>query len=223
MGREIYVPRRTEENERREIKKIDLQLKRKERHSHIGSGYFRDFGDEISQRTAQDKTNRNETLREKETNRDAESNTSNNSKEAVATHEPGVCRAIPVKEYRDGPIEERAVHYVRKKPRRRREGKTKQTARASAEVDFLLDLETVTNETAADPYIIELNCCIGGNNTSQIPDDYKTVAKKLTHRWSIIMVDDRIIIPKTLRYATLNALHLGHPGINKMCCNATIF
>ena len=28
LGREIYLPRRPEENERREIKRIDLQLKR---------------------------------------------------------------------------------------------------------------------------------------------------------------------------------------------------
>ena len=34
LGREIYVPRRPEENERQEIKRIDLRLKRKERFSH---------------------------------------------------------------------------------------------------------------------------------------------------------------------------------------------
>ena len=37
------------------------------------------------------------------------------------------------------------------------------------------------------------------------------------------MVDDRIIIPRSLRYAALNALHFGHPGINKMCNDAVIF
>ena len=37
------------------------------------------------------------------------------------------------------------------------------------------------------------------------------------------MADDRIIVPKTLRYAALNALHFGHPGINKMCSDAAIF
>ena len=40
---------------------------------------------------------------------------------------------------------------------------------------------------------------IEDNNTQAIPDDYKQVAKKLTHRWGITMVDDRIIIPKSLR------------------------
>ena len=37
------------------------------------------------------------------------------------------------------------------------------------------------------------------------------------------MVDNRIIVPKSLRYAALNALHFRHPGINKMCSDATIF
>ena len=37
------------------------------------------------------------------------------------------------------------------------------------------------------------------------------------------MVDDRIVIPKSLRYAALNALHFGYSGINKMCNDAAIF
>ena len=71
--------------------------------------------------------------------------------------------------------------------------------------------------------MIELNCCLEDNNNNQITHGYRTVAKKLTHRWGIILVDDRIIIPKTLCYAALNALHFGHPGINKMCNDAAIF
>ena len=51
--------------------------------------------------------------RENEINRDTESTASNNSDEAVATHEPGTYPAVPVQQYRDGPIEEIAVHYVR--------------------------------------------------------------------------------------------------------------
>ena len=87
----------------------------------------------------------------------------------------------------------------------------------------MLDLETLNKERAADPELIEVNCCLEENNSHQIPHEYKTVAKKLTPRWGIVMVDDRIIIPKTLRYAALNALHFGHPGINKMCSDAAIF
>ena len=38
VGREIYLPRRPDENKRREIKRIDLQLQRKERDTNIGGG-----------------------------------------------------------------------------------------------------------------------------------------------------------------------------------------
>ena len=87
----------------------------------------------------------------------------------------------------------------------------------------MLDLETLIKEMAADPDLIELNCCIENNNLEQIPQNYKTVAKKLTHRWGIIMVDDGIVIPKSLLYAALKVLHFGHPGIKKMCNDAAIF
>ena len=93
----------------------------------------------------------------------------------------------------------------------------------SAELDSMLDLETLIKETAADPDLIELNFCIEDNNMEKIPHNYKTVAKKLTHCWGIIMVDDRIVIPKSLRYSALNALYFGHPGINKMCNDSAIF
>ena len=88
LGREIYVPRGPED-ERRKIMRIDLQRKRKEKESRIVDGYFRKSGDEIPRRPTleHDQTNMNETLRENETIRDAESTISNSSEEAVATHE----------------------------------------------------------------------------------------------------------------------------------------
>ena len=73
-----------------------------------------------------------------------------------------------------------------------------------------LGLKPLFKETPADSDLFELNCCVEDNNTSQTPNDYKTVAKKLNYRWGIIMADQRIIVPKTLHYAALNALHFGH-------------
>ena len=111
LGREIYLPRRPGENERREIKRIDLQLKRKDRDTQIGEGYFQGFGDEIPQRQLQEQQQQPANILEN--NKDTESTTSNNSEDAVATHEPGAYPAIPVQEYRDGPMKEIACHYVR--------------------------------------------------------------------------------------------------------------
>ena len=46
LGRGIYIPRRPEEDERREIKRIDIQLRQKIREQHIGGGYFQNLGDD---------------------------------------------------------------------------------------------------------------------------------------------------------------------------------
>ena len=188
--------RRPEENERREFKLIDLQLKRKERDSRIGGGYFRDFGNEIPQRATQDQTNREKTNRENEIHRDAECTISSNAVEAVVTHEPGAYPAIPVQEYRDDPIEEIAVHCLRinRVVEDKAKCNTQQEDVRSADLNFMLDLETLIEKTSANSDLIELNCCIKDNNTNQIPNNYKSVVKKLTHRWGIIMVDDRIMI-----------------------------
>ena len=80
----------------------------------------------------------------------------------------------------------------------------------------MLDLETLIKETAADPDLIELQCCVEDDNLNQAPEAYKLIIKTLIHRWGITMIDDRIIVPKSLRHAALIALHFGQPGI-KMC------
>ena len=131
-----------------------------------------------------------------------------------------------MQEYRDGPIEEIAVHYVRvnkiietKAPRNRQE----EDNIRSAELDFMLDLETLIKETAGDPDLVDVQCCIEDNNIQAIAEDYKQVARKLTHRRGITMVNDQIIISKSLRYAALITLHLGHPEMNKMYNDVVIF
>ena len=70
----------------------------------------------------------------------------------------------------------------------------------------MFGLGTLIKETASDPNLIELNCCLEDSKTNQLPNDYKTVVEKFTHRWDcgIIMADYRIIMPKTLRYTAVN-------------------
>ena len=139
LGREIYVPRRPEEDERREIKRIDIQLKRKQEQSQIGSGYFRNIGDETLQRSENTEQGSNNIE-----NRDTESTTSSNTEEAVTTHEPGAYPAIPVLEYRDGPIEDIAVHYVRINrvvEQKAARNKQQEDNTRAAELDFMLDLK----------------------------------------------------------------------------------
>ena len=94
----------------------------------------------------------------------------------------------------------------------------------SAELDFVLDLKTLIKENAADTDLIEFQRCLENTKLQQPPEDYKQVVKRLTHRWGIKMVDDRIIIiSKSLLYTALNALHFGHTEIKKMYSDATMF
>ena len=103
-----------------------------------------------------------------------------------------------------------AVHYVqmnREVEQNATRNKQQEDNIRAAELDFLLDLETIIKETAADPDLLELNCCLEDNNSNQLPPStkYRAVAKKLTHRWGIIMVGFRIIIPTyaIIRHYTL--------------------
>ena len=77
-----------------------------------------------------------------EINRETESTTSSTPEEPVTTQEPGAYPAIPVQEFRDGPIEEIAVRYVRidgvKENKTVRNKKQEDNIRA-AELDFMLD------------------------------------------------------------------------------------
>ena len=103
-------------------------------------------------------------------NRDAGSTALTNTDEAIASHKPGAYPAKTEQNYRYGPIDKIAVHYVRLN--RMVERKTKRNKQhednvRSTELDFMLDLQILFKETAIDPDLIELNCCIEENNTSQ--------------------------------------------------------
>ena len=165
LEREILLQRRPDDVDRKEIKRIDICLRRKEKNrvTHIGGGYFKDFGDEIPQTPGISTENNPEAISIQKSAPDTDSTISSTPKEPIVTEEPGTYPAIPVQEYRDGPIEEIAVHYVRinkvietKAPRNR----LQEDNIRSAELDFMLDLETLIKETAPDPDLIEIQCCI---------------------------------------------------------------
>ena len=81
-----------------------------------------------------------------DTNKETESTVSSTPEEPVTTQEPGAYPAIPVQEFRDGPIGEIAVRYVRINSvienKAIRKKKQEDNVRA-AELDFMLDLETL--------------------------------------------------------------------------------
>ena len=90
----------------------------------------------------------------------------------------------------------------------------------SDHLNFMLDLENLNKETAAVPDLIEVQCCLEDNYTLAIPEDYTHVAKTNPTLWKN-KNDNRIIVPKSLRYAALKVIHFCHTRINKTCSDPT--
>ena len=92
-----------------------------------------------------------------------------------------------------------------------------------AEFEFMLDLKTLTSETAIDPELTRVRNSMPREDRETIPDGYRTVLDKLSIRWGLIFVDDQIVIPIDLRRRLLDIRHFGHSGITKMTTEAKIF
>ena len=78
-----------------------------------GGGYSKDFSDEISPALGTSTETNPDTIKMQKITHDTESTVSSAPEEPTTTQELGSYPAIPVQGYRDGPIEEIAVRYVR--------------------------------------------------------------------------------------------------------------
>ena len=114
LDREILLPRRPNDGDREEMKRIDIRLRRKEecRNTHLGGRYFKDFGDKIPPAAGSTTETNPDTISIQKATYDTESTVSSSPEEPTTTKESGSYPAISVQDYRDGPIEEIAVRYV---------------------------------------------------------------------------------------------------------------
>ena len=87
LERQFLVPRRPDEEERKEVKRIDIRLKRKEEHqiTLIGGGFFKNVGDQTPPQQQEPGTTAETPM---ETNRETESMTSSKPEEPVTTQDP---------------------------------------------------------------------------------------------------------------------------------------
>ena len=92
-----------------------------------------------------------------------------------------------------------------------------------AEIEFMADLKTLVKETARDRDLIATTMGLEKRDNDMIPDDYFRFVSKLSARFGILFMDDKVIVPKTMREWVLNAPHFGHPGLTKMVNDSRIF
>ena len=91
------------------------------------------------------------------------------------------------------------------------------------ERNFSTDLQLLMNETTNDPTLLKTLVCIKRQQHEQIPDEYIPHKKRLSTRFGLVFIEDKIIVPKNLRTTIISLLHKGHPAIYKMTTAARHF
>ena len=71
-------------------------------------------------------------------------------------------------------------------------------------------------ETTNDPNLLKTLVCLERQQHGMIPDEYQTHRRKLSSRFGLVFMADRIIVSKNFRTTVISLLHKGHPAINKM-------
>ena len=91
------------------------------------------------------------------------------------------------------------------------------------ERNFSTDLQLLMNETTNDPTLLKTLVCLERQQHEQIPDEYLPHKKKLSTRFGLVFIEDKIFVHKNLRTTIISLLHKGHPAINKMTAAARHF
>ena len=91
------------------------------------------------------------------------------------------------------------------------------------ERNFSTDLQLLMNETTNDPTLLKTLVCLERQQHEQIPDEYLPHKKKLSTRFGLVFIEDKIFVHKNLRTTIVSLLHKGHPAINKMTAAARHF
>ena len=81
---------------------------------------------------------------------------------------------------------------------------------------FSTDHQLLMTETTNDPDLLKKKplVCLERQQHDLKPEEYLAHKKKLSSRFGLVFIEDKIIVPKNLR--NIQLLHKGHPATNKM-------
>ena len=118
----------------------------------------------------------------------------------------------------------KSVHYVKMghAPRIAADWNLEQAVRET-EKNFSTDIQLLMNETTNDPNLLKTLVCLERQQHEMIPEEYQMYRRKLSSRFGLVSMEDRIIVPKHLRTTVISLLHKGHPAIKKMTLAAPHF
>ena len=79
------------------------------------------------------------------------------------------------------------------------------------------------SETINDPVLLETLVCLERQQHDQIPEEYLPHKKKLSSRFALFFIEDKIIVPNNLLTTYISLSHKSDPAINKMTTAARHF
>ena len=97
------------------------------------------------------------------------------------------------------------------------------TNRRETEKNFSTDLQLLMTETTNDPTLLKTLVSLELQQHELIPEEYQMHKRKLSSRFGLVFIEDKIIVPKIVRATIISLLHKGHPAINKMTLAARHF
>ena len=89
--------------------------------------------------------------------------------------------------------------------------------------NFTTDLQLLMTETTNDPTLLKTLVSLERHQHELIPEEYQLHKRKLSSRFGLVFIEDKIIVPKNPRATSISLLNKGHPAINKMTLAARPF
>ena len=72
---------------------------------------------------------------------------------------------------------------------------------------FFTGLQLLMTETTNDPNLLKTLVCLERQQYEMIPEEYQTHRRKLSSRFSLVFMEDRIMVPTNLRTTVISLLH----------------
>ena len=92
-----------------------------------------------------------------------------------------------------------------------------------AEMDFMLDLKNLIAKSTTDAELNRVKLALNREDRNMAPEHYRPHFENISSKWGLTFLNDKIVVPTELQKKSLDTLHFGHAGTNKMIAEAKIF
>ena len=86
-----------------------------------------------------------------------------------------------------------------------------------------MDRKSLVNKWERDADMKKLGASLRGDDKQAAPESYQTVFEKLSNRWGLYFLEDKLVIPERLRKKLLGTVHFGYAGTAKKIAEAKTF